>query len=384
MKLRQKPDDFIVEEIPSREWKKSGKYPVYKVSKVGMTTFAAEKVLAQHCSVPFKKIGFAGLKDTHARTAQYFSAEIDNPDCGVFKERNVQSELVGFLDEPLRTGDLKGNKFMIVVRDLYEDQVEKAKRNLSQVLEGVPNYFDSQRFGSLKGVQGFIAKDVLHGKYEQAVQKIVTATTRHQKAKIRAVRKFIKANWGEWSLCLDEVKKAGLERTVEGTVVRHLVEFPDDFRGAFERTFKGIREIFFSAYQSFIWNECVKKVVRQNSKEVFSVEYEAGKLVFPRKWNPDAKLSTFPLVAPDLKASEEHMKIIGDVLKMEGIQLPEFLTEQHIFVARERELVRKSEGLVVHPAEDDELNEHRKKVRIEFTLSKGSYATIILKALFEG
>lgn len=383
MKLRQKPDDFIVEEIPSREWKKSGKYPVYKVSKVGMTTFAAEKVLATHCDVPFKKIGFAGLKDTHARTAQYFSVDTENPDCGVFKERNVQSELVGFLDEPLRTGDLKGNKFMIVVRDLYEDQVEKAKRNLAQVLDGVPNYFDSQRFGSLKGVQGFIAKDVLRGKYEQAVQKIVTATTRHQKAKIRAVRKFIKANWGEWSLCLDEVKKAELERTVEGTVVRHLVEFPDDFKGAFERTFKGIREIFFSAYQSFIWNESVKKVVRQNSKEVFSVEYEAGKLVFPRKWNSDAKLSTFPLVAPDLKTSEEQMKIINDVLKMEGIQLPEFLTEQHIFVARERELVLKPDGLVVHSAEDDELNEPKKKVKIEFTLSKGSYATIILKALFE-
>ncbi len=383
MKLRQKPDDFVVEELPSHEWKKSGKYPIYKVSKVGMTTFAAEKVLATHCNVPFKKIGFSGLKDTHARTAQYFSVEIDNPDCGNFKEQHVTSELIGFLDEPLRTGDLKGNKFVIVVRDLYDDQVEKAKRNLSQVQEGVPNYFDSQRFGSLKGVQGFIAKDVLRGKYEQAVQKIVIATTRHQKAKIRGVRKFIKANWGEWALCLDEIKKAEIERTVEGTVVRHLVEFPGDFKGAFERTFKGIREIFFSAYQSFIWNECIKKVVRQNSKEVFSVDYEAGKLVFPRKWNPDAKLATFPLVAVDMKAPEDRMKLINEVLKMEGMQLPEFLTEQHIFVAREREVVLKPQGLVVYPAEDDELNEHRKKVKIEFTLSKGSYATIILKALFE-
>ncbi len=383
MKLRQKPDDFIVEEIPSMEWKESGKHAVYKVSKVGMTTFAAEKVLSTHCDVPFKRIGFCGLKDTHARTSQYFSVETDKPESGNFKEQHVASELVGFLDEPLRTGDLKGNKFVIVVRDLYDDQVEKSKRNLSQVLEGVPNYFDSQRFGSLKGVQGFIAKDVLQGKYEKAVQKIVTATTRHQKAKIRGVRKFIKANWGEWSLCLDEVKKAGLERTVEGTVVRHLSDFPQDFRGAFERTFKSIREIFFSAYQSFIWNECIKRVVRQNSKEVFSVDYEAGKLVFPRKWNPDAKLMTFPLVAADMKSSEDKMTIIGHVMKMEAIQLSELLTEQHIFFAREREIVLKPVNLVVHPAEDDELNEHRKKVKIEFTLSKGSYATIILKALFE-
>src|SRR5574341_2555049 len=118
MKLRQKPDDFVVEEIPSLQWKQSGKYAVYKVSKVGMTTFAAEKVLATHCNVPFKKIGFAGLKDTHARTSQYFSLEAENPECGRFKEQNVTSELVGFLDEQLRTGDLKATKFIITVRDL--------------------------------------------------------------------------------------------------------------------------------------------------------------------------------------------------------------------------------------------------------------------------
>jgi tRNA pseudouridine13 synthase len=379
MKLRQKPDDFIVEELPSRELKQSGKHAVYRVSKVGMTTFAAEKVLAQHCTVPFKRIGFAGLKDTHARTVQYFSVETNDADCGIFKEQNVTSELAGFLDEPLRTGDLKGNKFVITIRDLKDKDVKTALRNVEQVKLGVPNYFDSQRFGSLKGVAGFIAKDVLKGDYESAVKKIITATTRHQKAKIRAVRKFIKANWGEWNLCLDEAKKAQLERTVEGTVVRHLSEFSNDFKGAFQRTFKGIREIFFSAYQSFIWNECVKKVVRQNSREVFSIEYEAGKLVFPRKWNPDAKLGTFPLVAPDMAEN----KIISEVLKNESMQLKDFQSEEHIFIAREREVLLAPQELSIISVDDDELNVHKKKVTVSFTLSKGSYATIVLKGLFE-
>ncbi len=383
MKIRQKPDDFVVEEIPSREFKPEGKIPVFKVSKVGMTTFAAEKVLATHCDVSFNKIGFCGLKDTHARTSQYFSVETNNPECGNFQERNVKSELVGFLDEPLRTGELKGNDFNIVVRDLYENQVEKAARNKEQVLAGVPNYFDSQRFGSLKGVEGFIAKDVLRGKYEEAVKKIIIATTRHQKAQIRAVRKFIKFNWGDWPLCLEQIKIAGLERTVEGTVVRHLCEFKGDYKGAFERTFKGIREIFFSAYQSFIWNECVKKVVRNNSDGVFGVPYEAGKLIFPVKWKPGAKLSTFPLVAPDIKAPEWQMDILNEVLKMEGMTLAEFATDQHFYIAREREMIVIPQGLSVSPAEDDDLKVHKKKIQLSFALSKGSYATIVLKALFE-
>ncbi|HLF54594.1 MAG TPA: tRNA pseudouridine(13) synthase TruD [Candidatus Nanoarchaeia archaeon] len=378
MKLRQKPDDFIVEEIPSKEWKKSGKYAVYSVSKVGMTTFAAEKVLATHCNVSFRKIGFAGLKDAHARTAQYFSIETDKPDCGNFKEQHVNSELVGFLDEQLRTGDLKGNKFIITVRDLKKFKLDK-----EQVEQGVPNYFDSQRFGSLKGVKGFIAKDVLKGDYESAVKKIITATTRHQKAKIRATRRFISSNWGNWPACLDQVEKAGLQRTVEGNVVSHLSEFPTDFKSAFKKTFKGIREIFFSAYQSYIWNECIKRVVRQNSKEVFSVEYEAGKLVFPRKWNPDSKLAAFPSISPEIKTSEENMKIINEVLKQEGMQLSDFSTDEHIFVQREREVLLKSESLVVSEPEADDLNEHKKKVTVSFSLPKGSYATIILKVLFE-
>ncbi len=382
MKIRQRPDDFLVEELSSREWKESGKYPVYKVSKVGMTTFAAEKVLATHCAVPFKKIGFAGLKDKHARTAQFFSVETGSPELGNFTEQNVSSALVGFVDEQLRTGDLKGNKFEIVVRDLKEKDVETVIQNVEQTAFGVPNYFDSQRFGSLKGVTGFIAKDVLKGDYESAVKKIITATTRHQKATIRGVRKFIKSNWGKWDLCLGEVEKADILRTVEGTVVRHLIEFPGDFKGAFQRTFKGIREIFFSAYQSFIWNECIKTVVRQNSKSVFSVEYEAGKLVFPRSWNFDIKLGTFPLVAPDLKTSEENMKIVDDVLNREGMKLSDFTSDEHIFIAREREVLLTPENLEVFEPEDDDLNEYKKKIKVSFSLKKGAYATIILKSLF--
>ncbi|MCX6709154.1 MAG: tRNA pseudouridine(13) synthase TruD [Candidatus Woesearchaeota archaeon] len=376
MKLRQIPDDFIVEELPCREWKSSGRYSVYKVSKVGMTTFAAEKVLATHCDAPFKKIGFAGLKDTHARAVQYFSVETDKPECGNFREPHISSELVGYLDEPLRTGDLKGNSFIIAARDLSEKDVALAKKNFEQVRLGVPNYFDSQRFGSLKGVSGFIAKDVLKGDYESAVKKVVTATTRHQKSRVRAVRKFISANWGNWPSCLNQVE--GLERTVEGNVVRHLSEFPSDFKGAFQRLFRGIREIFFSAYQSFIWNECVKRIVRQNSKEVFSVDYEAGRLVFPRAWNPGVNLGTFPSVAPVMPEN----KIIDEVLKIEGMQLSHFSSEEHIFIARERSVVLVPENFEISFG-DDELNKNKKKVVVKFFLSKGSYATIVTKALFE-
>jgi tRNA pseudouridine13 synthase len=123
--------------------------------------------------------------------------------------------------------------------------------------------------------------------------------------------------------------------------------------------------------------------VRANSKEVFSIDYEAGKLVFPRKWNPNAELKTFPLVAPGMSAPDWQMKIINEVLKQEGITLDEFKTSEHIYIARAREIQLRPEELAVFPADDDELNKYKKKMVISFALPKGSYATIILKALFE-
>ncbi len=37
---------------------------------------------------------------------------------------------------------------------------------------GVVNYFDSQRFGSLKHGQGYIAKDLIRGDFEAALQEL--------------------------------------------------------------------------------------------------------------------------------------------------------------------------------------------------------------------
>lgn len=381
MKLRQIPDDFIVEEIPNKQWKSEGKFAVYKLSKVGLTTFAAEKILAKKLEVKFNKLGFAGLKDAHARTVQYFSAEVDDPQKGVFKEKNVTSELVGFLDEQMRTGDLTGNKFIITVRELKDEDVEIVEKNAEAVSQGVPNYFDSQRFGSLRGTTGFIAKDILRGDFESAVKKVLTATTKNQKGIIRKSRKFIAANWGNWEACLKLLEELNLTRTSEAAMVAHLAQNKDDFKGAFRRVFAGIRQLFFSAYQSYIWNECVKQLVRKTSKEVFSVEYEAGKLVFPRgAWPLEDR--HFPMVAGDMATKGEDGDMIKHVLKTEGVQLVDFFTDEHTFVARDRHVRLHPIELTVESAEDERCP-GKLKVVLTFGLPKGSYATIITKALFE-
>ncbi len=374
MKLRQKPEDFTVEEITSKKLKEKGKIAIYNVIKTGLTTPFAAKILARYLNVSSKVVKSAGLKDRHAKTTQYFSAETYRAKAGNFKEKNITSELVGFSDEGLKTGDLVGNKFTIIVRD-----IKKAPTN--KEIE-IPNYFDSQRFGSLKGLNDFIAKDVIKNNYESALKKFITAVTRHQKSNLRELKKFISANWGNWRACLQKVDNLKLKGTQEEVILNHLLKAEKDFKGAFKLIPQSLRDMFFSAYQSYIWNECVKLLVKENSSETFQVKYEAGRLIFPRSWK-NLKFDKFEMVAPGMNVSEEKMKIINMVLRKEGLTLEDLKIEEYFFKAHEREILVKPKNFSISELEDDEVNRGKQKVTVSFELPKGSYATIILKFIFE-
>ncbi len=378
MKLRQTPEDFVVEEIPLGTWASSGKYAIYSVTKTGMTSFLARQAFARHVGVNPRNVGMAGLKDKHARTTQFFSAPAVTPSKGEFTERIISSKLVGYAAEALRTGDLVGNRFTITVRQLNSRDVNRAQKNEAHVRLGVPNYFDSQRFGSLKGTSGFVAKDILCGYYESAVKKILTGIHPSQPSNEKACRKFIGQHWGKWKECIAEVEKRNIRAEIP-YVLNYLIDNPTDFVGAFRSAKADIRELYFSAYQSFVWNQCVKKLVKKTPFDVVGINYEAGKLYFPRGAMPNESLK---MVSADLDCSVRHRKVIDKVLANEKVTLEQFKNPEHLFVSRVREtaLVPAEFSMTISP---DERNAGTEKAVLKFVLPKGSYATVIVKALFE-
>ena len=68
-------------------------------------------------------------------------------------------------------------------------------------------------------------------------------------------------------------------------------------------------------------------------------------------------------------------------VKIEKMTLPEFATDEHILVPRQREIMIVPQELEIE-AGDDELNKRKKKVVLKFSLPKGAYATIVTKSLF--
>ncbi|HEX8323919.1 MAG TPA: tRNA pseudouridine(13) synthase TruD [Tepidisphaeraceae bacterium] len=147
--LKQRPEDFVVHEMPAYEASGAGEHVMLEIEKTAISTFEAIDTLARRLKVPRRDIGYAGLKDTRAVTRQWLT--VRGVDLMAVSEAATDKLKILFADKhgnKLRVGHLRGNRFTIKVRDVDPMRVvtlTPALRTLSE--RGMPNYFGPQRFG---------------------------------------------------------------------------------------------------------------------------------------------------------------------------------------------------------------------------------------------
>jgi tRNA pseudouridine13 synthase len=148
-KFYQTPTDFVVDEIPSTEFKGKGNYLILHVKKVELTTWDMIAIFAEYMAVPAQKIGYAGLKDKHATTTQYISVDASYEKLlKKFYHKQIKILSTTRHSHSIRMGDLAGNRFSInlhFVDNIDAGKIEKVARKIAK--EGLPNYFGYQRFG---------------------------------------------------------------------------------------------------------------------------------------------------------------------------------------------------------------------------------------------
>lgn len=393
MKIKQLPEDFIVEEVAKRDILPSGAFKLFLLEKKGLDSFGAKKIIGKEFKVSSQEIGMAGLKDKHALTRQYISipARFNIP--VDFSQQSIALKQLGFIDKPILLGGLECNRFTITIRDIKKTDLERLKPALKQVFEfGVPNYFDSQRFGSLRGAVGFIAKDLIKSDFERALKILLTSSSRHDKAEVRNCRKAIAGAWGHWDICLAACKKAPRARR-EKRMIEFLKERPADFKGAFLLVERELVKMFFSAYQSYLWNETVQVLLNRTPGLAFrTVDYQAGHFLFPKNPTHDIinkfAILEVPLLRQDVEFPMDDVKFAAlKVLKEEELTLENLTSplKEAQFKPGKR-LAWVQPRLASDPKfSPDELNSAptlpRQKLVISFELPPGSYATIVLKAL---
>ena len=151
-KIKSTPEDFKVTELnDSIKFTGEGEHLWLWIEKTDSNTDWVAKQLAHICQVPQRQVGYAGLKDRHAVTQQWFSIQLPK----VNHPGDIQQALpdeITILDSQrhnrkIKTGYLKGNRFELWVRDIQGDHggIEDNIKNITT--QGVPNYFGNQRFG---------------------------------------------------------------------------------------------------------------------------------------------------------------------------------------------------------------------------------------------
>lgn len=147
--IRVMPEDFRVEEIPAYEPSGEGDHLYVRFEKRGLTTPDAVRAIARALGVDAREAGWAGLKDRHAVTVQTASflrgdrsraLALDVPGVRVLAAMRHKNKL--------KSGHLRGNRFVVRVRGVRADAGEVAQRVRERLLAvGVPNYYGTQRFG---------------------------------------------------------------------------------------------------------------------------------------------------------------------------------------------------------------------------------------------
>lgn len=337
MKIKQIPEDFIVEEIPKSYFlkdHKKGSYTYFKLTKKGIDTKRAMITVSSRIKRHFKDISYSGLKDKDAITSQICSVKGKITE---FKQDNLEIKITGRGERPVSLGYTNGNKFQITIREIPIDY--KIKRTTDYI----PNYYDTQRFRN-------DMRNVLLGKY------II-------KKDFENLFKELKIN-----------DMGQLRKRFQTTEIR----------------------FFLSAYNSFLFNTNLSVFLKKQSKKVY--EDKKNKLCFPKnkeKLKLDSDMN-FPLLGfgldslikeahQDRKSKNQIKKIIKKTMKKEQISDSDFIIREIPEISLESSLRKafiKVENFQIINQDLDDLNKGYKKITLSFQIPPGSYATIVIKDIF--
>lgn len=158
-RLRARGDHFVVDEVPLYHPVDEGQHLYLNLTKEGLTTQEVTRGLAQTFGVAPRAIGFAGMKDKHARTTQSFSIPIGHvatsfPDEAakqVSESLPVEVNWARLHRNKLRRGHLLGNRFQIRLTD-PSDAIDEALKKCHLIGDrirerGLANFYGPQRFG---------------------------------------------------------------------------------------------------------------------------------------------------------------------------------------------------------------------------------------------
>jgi len=399
----------IKEDISKPTFNPNHKYTRFNVTKVERDTIEVAKIIAKTLNVPLNHVTYSGLKDHRAITVQEMSVKGDAIDkLKEFKKRNIFVRAFRSSKFKLTLGDNWGNNFSIIVRNIEDDgKIEKRLALIKSDLEnyGVPNYYGLQRFGIYRPNSHIIGKYIILKQYKEAVEEFLMRIFPVETYEKIETRKTIE-EIVEYSKSFDQIPR---QFDYEKSMIEYLIESDYDYKGSLLKLPIDLLSLLISAYQSYLFNKAISERMRMGYSVYNPVvgdligllDEEMGhlthvKYLYDKKLKKHLdkaiKLKRATIISPivgydtDLNPKFLMAKIYEKIMQEEGISKEIFDVSDFVdldYHGTYRSISLKPRGFVVRFVEDDELNPGKKKVRIEFDLEKGTYATIIIRELLK-
>src|SRR5262245_10394554 len=168
--------------------------------------------------------------------------------------------------------------------------------------DGLANYFDDQRFGSVSVGGDFVARQMVLGNWEQALKLALTMPYEFDRSAEKQVKATLRKHWGDWSAC---IKK--LPRCHSRTLAEHLAQQPGDYRAAIARLRPELSGLYLSAYQSHLWNCFLARWLTKNlpADECVDVPLKLDSLPMPRGATTNFDAVMLPLPSARLRYVDE-------------------------------------------------------------------------------
>lgn len=355
------------------------------LEKINEDTHSAVARLARFFHLSKTRIGFAGLKDKRAITCQRIS--MYQPDVSIiekFRSKRIDLRNFSWEKNKIEIGDLRGNAFTIIIRNIDFDITETDKSlgvSLKEIEQnGVANFFGEQRFGGIRNITHKIGKELVRGKFENAVMLYLTSPSEQEPEELKKVRMDLLENKN----FLAAAHAFSENNRFESALCHHLHQFPNDFVGALSKLPKSLRYLFTHAYQSHLFNEIIAERLKRGMGlgTIDGDQFEGG--------NPDvsnSSIPTIPLFGYETKFSEGLAgQIEKEVLGKEGVSLTQFQIPKMPELSSKgsrKKIVLHPQKMTVLKIEPDEINENKTKVGLYFELEKGSYATTVLNEIIK-
>lgn len=267
-KIREKYEDFYVEEIPESTPSGTGPNTWIFIEKIGRNTLDVVLDIAREYKISRKRMGFAGMKDKKAITRQWIcvsNMEPENLQDIEEKFYNVKVLEITRNEKKLRIGQLVGNKFKILIRNNEdpEKDVSTAKEVLSELTRtGVPNYYGYQRFGKKRPNTHVVGKFLIRNDVKGAVDSYIGNPYPEEQPHIQNARKIY--DEGEYEEAYQSMP-AGMR--YEKMMLRELMkehrkkqELDDtSYMKALRSLPKPLSRMFVHAYQSYLFNRAISE-----------------------------------------------------------------------------------------------------------------------------